>query len=657
MALDVFDTTVYLVLSVVSMLASLFVLLTYLSSKALRKHPSSLLAWLATWDILMNYHTIAWAVDTRQYIRLFSMDYVLMLFTGGSRRQSVEQVLCFNNNILLGTGLVASICYNIAICVDLILTLWNPLSPGYKRAKYYHCLAFLVIAYCTFYISYINEFAASCTVHPSQHMEVSNSGTVGILLSVYLLISLLSVLYAAWRFYRGLGVKTRVRKRYLQRHVAYVTAYWFLWLWPALSGLENKRGRDSVTITEIAIVTTSLSGCLLSIIRSSEPLVWARIRSLCGKRTDQQLEMNTNSDMCDESFADCLKSEMNGEILQCLLVCVRSRLCMNAAYSLDYCLRERVSMTDIARLSAARFQEDVEFAGVELVDHSPGVFQDIRTRAGVSSEQLASALDLSANLDSIARARESSGKSGSFIFVSHDKSLLIKTIPMREKLCLERKLLKPYHERLMECEDSLLCRYFGLFTLKIPGVSPVDIVVMEGVLRRVVNRRKCYDLKGSTYKRTTHSDPNRDSCVFLDLDLCAKPEEIRVKRHFKQEILQILAGDVRLLAQLRIMDYSLLLCVDECEGNERYRNTFPSSNGHFRYHLGVIDTLTVFNSWKVVENKFKTLVLSQKNNEISAVEPDQYATRFLNFVELVLLDESEQSLLSKCLSKSALLEE
>ena len=365
------------------------------------------------------------------------------------------------------------------------------------------------------------------------------------------------------------------------------------------------------------------------------------------------METNTNSDMCDESFADCLKSEMNGEILQCLLVCVRSRLCMNAAYSLDYRRREQVSMTDIARLSADRFQEDVEFAGVELVDHSPGVFRDIRTRAGVSVEQLAEALDLSANLDCISRARESSGKSGSFIFVSHDKSLLIKTIPVREKLCLERQLLQPYHDRLMECQDSLLCRYFGLFTLKISGVSSVDIVVMEGVLQRVVNRRRCYDLKGSTYKRTTHSDPNRESCVFLDLDICAKPEEIRVKRHFKEEIVCILEGDVRLLAKLRIMDYSLLLCVDECEGNERHRNTYPSFDAKFRYHLGVIDILTVFNSWKVIENKFKTLVLSQKSNEISAVEPNQYATRFLNFVKLVLLDESELSLLRRGLTKAA----
>ena len=653
MALDVFDTTVYLVLSVISTLASGFVLLTYISSKALRKHPSSLLAWLATWDVLMNYHTIVWAVGTRQYIQLFAMDYVLMVFTGGEYgRLSIEKVLCFNNNIILGTALVASICYNIAICVDLILTLWNPLAPGYKRAKYYHCLSFIIIAYCSFYINYINNFAASCSVHPSQRMEVPNSGTVGILLAAYLVISLSSVVYAAWRFYRGLGVTTKVRKRYLQRHVAYVIAYWFCWVWPALSGLDDKIGKDSYTVTEIAVVTTSLSGCLLSVIRSSEPLVWARIRSLCRKRQYDQLEMNTNSDMYDESFADCLKSEMNGDILQCLLVCIRSRLCMNSSYSLDYRLRERISMTDIARLSASRFQADVEFAGVELIDYSPGVFRDIRERAGVTAAQLEAALDLSANLDCIAKARESSGKSGSFMFVNHDKSLVIKTIPDREKMLLEKKLLKPYHERLMECQNSLLCRYFGLFTLKITGVSSVDIVVMEGLLRGVVNKRKCYDLKGSTYKRTAHSDPNSESYVLLDLDLWENPTEIRVKRSVKEEIMRTLEGDVELLSKLRIMDYSLLLCIDASEGIEGNRGVYPSFDGDFRYHLGVIDIFTVFNSWKVIENKFKTLVLTQKSNEISAVHPDQYATRFLNFLKLVLLDETEKSLLHKLPSKS-----
>jgi hypothetical protein len=175
---------------------------------------------------------------------------------------------------------------------------------------------------------------------------------------------------------------------------------------------------------------------------------------------------------------------------------------------------------------------------------------------------------------------------------------------------------------------------------------------MEGLLRGVVNKRKCYDLKGSTYKRTTHGDPNRESCVLLDLDLWKNPIEIRVKRTIKEEIMRILEGDVELLSKLRIMDYSLLLCIDESEGNEGNRGVYPSFDGDFLYHIGVIDIFTVFNSWKVIENKFKTLVLTQKSNEISAVHPDQYATRFLNFIKLVLLDETEKSLLRKLPSKS-----
>ena len=643
MALTVFDTTMYVVLSVISTLASGFVLLTYLSSKALRKHPSSLLAWLATWDVLMNYHTIAWAVDTRRYISLFSMESMLSVFTGGEQKDDIGTVLCINNSVILCTALVASICYNSMICIDLILTLWNPLAPGYKRAKYYHCVAFAVIAYCSFYINYINGFAASCSTNPHQMMEGPNSGTVGILLSVYFLISLSSVLYASWRFYRGLGVKTRVRKRYLQRHVAYVAAYCFCWFWPALSGLDEKIGRDSPTVIEIAVVTTSLSGLLLSIIRSSEPLVWARMRSMCRKRSILPLELNNECDMSDESFADILKSEMNGEILQCLLVCLRTRLCMESDFSMDYALRERASMTEIARLSASRFQEDVEFAGVELIEYSPGVFRDIRALSGITSDQLASALDPISNLDNIVKAKESSGKSGSFMFTSHDQLVIIKTIPMKERVCLEKKLLKPYHQRLIACPDSLLCRFIGLFTLKITGVSSVDIVVMENVLRSVVAKKRCYDLKGSTYQRTAHGDTSRPSCVFLDLDLYKRPEDIRIKRTDKDNLLRILQGDVEILAKLRIMDYSLLLCIDDTEGEDRDRSMYPACDLQRRYHFGVIDLLTVFDSWKIMENKFKTLVLTQKSKEISAVQPDQYATRFINFIKLVLLDESELS--------------
>jgi hypothetical protein len=60
------------------------------------------------------------------------------------------------------------------------------------------------------------------------------------------------------------------------------------------------------------------------------------------------------------------------------------------------------------------------------------------------------------------------------------------------------------------------------------------------------------------------------------------------------------------------------------------RNKYVSTNGTI-YHFGIIDYLQAWNFNKKAENCFKTRFGLLKNLDISAVDPERYKTRFINY--------------------------
>lgn len=56
---------------------------------------------------------------------------------------------------------------------------------------------------------------------------------------------------------------------------------------------------------------------------------------------------------------------------------------------------------------------------------------------------------------------DSSGKSGSLFYYTHDKSYMMKTIPEREFESL-REALPDYYAMIKKNTNSLICRFYGL---------------------------------------------------------------------------------------------------------------------------------------------------------------------------------------------------
>jgi hypothetical protein len=113
-------------------------------------------------------------------------------------------------------------------------------------------------------------------------------------------------------------------------------------------------------------------------------------------------------------------------------------------------------------------------------------------------------------------------------------------------------------------------------------------------------------------------------------------------------ITDVLENDLKMLRDVYVMDYSLLLIIayfpkendPELENvltllrDARYQSRiFKSKNKKLFYVLGIIDYLQKFNSAKFFENKYKSIVYGNEIKFVSAVDPILYADRMFNFAK------------------------
>ena len=105
------------------------------------------------------------------------------------------------------------------------------------------------------------------------------------------------------------------------------------------------------------------------------------------------------------------------------------------------------------------------------------------------------------NRDSVFKAGEGSGKSGSFFFFSHDKKYIIKTMTEGD-LSTFKKLFKDFTLHMLDHPTSFLARIYGIYTVKMENIEPVHVVLMGSTKQSIdKNLKSVYDLKGSFVNR------------------------------------------------------------------------------------------------------------------------------------------------------------
>jgi 1-phosphatidylinositol-4-phosphate 5-kinase len=230
------------------------------------------------------------------------------------------------------------------------------------------------------------------------------------------------------------------------------------------------------------------------------------------------------------------------------------------------------------------------------------------------------------------------GRSGSFFFWTFDQSVIIKTVTADEKRVLLNVLLPEYLKRL-EGGDSALVRVLGMYMLCINHYS-INVMLMQNVLLPTRPHAK-FDIKGSRFQRQVMSP----SAVTLprptmkDLDFFATHKSLSLSEEDAQVLMRRLTGDVKMLAGLGLMDYSLLVAVysqsDEVSFDSPYFYCNCSCVG-LSYRIALIDIMQAYNFAKRAENCLKQVVYRVPQIELSSVSPEMYAVRFLKVIRSAL---------------------
>lgn len=97
---------------------------------------------------------------------------------------------------------------------------------------------------------------------------------------------------------------------------------------------------------------------------------------------------------------------------------------------------------------------------------------------GISPQQVIASLHVEKNRRRLFKAGEGAGQSGSFFMHSFDSRLIIKTLRGSERRNL-LNMLPDMIEHFKETKNkSLLCRIYGVYTIKTSFYEPVDIILM-----------------------------------------------------------------------------------------------------------------------------------------------------------------------------------
>lgn len=317
----------------------------------------------------------------------------------------------------------------------------------------------------------------------------------------------------------------------------------------------------------------------------------------------------------------------------------------------------------------------------KMKEYCPMVFRNLRERFAIDDQDFQNSLTRSSLF-----TNDSQGRSGARFHTSCDKRYVVKTITS-EDVAEMHNILKKYHQFIVECHgNTLLPQFLGMYRLTVDGVETYMIVTRNVFSHRLSVYRK-YDLKGSTVAReASDKEKAKELPTYKDNDFINDGQKIYIDENNKKMLLEKLKKDVEFLAQLKLMDYSLLVGIHDveraeqeemdCEENEGEEDvesdsthpigTPPDSPGNTLnsnralppgefdpaidvyaikshdnaprkevYFMAIIDILTHYDAKKKAAHAAKT-VKHGAGAEISTVNPEQYSKRLYDFITNIL---------------------
>ncbi|XP_044488390.1 putative 1-phosphatidylinositol-3-phosphate 5-kinase FAB1C [Mangifera indica] len=215
------------------------------------------------------------------------------------------------------------------------------------------------------------------------------------------------------------------------------------------------------------------------------------------------------------------------------------------------------------------------------------------------------------------------GKSNVFFAKSLDERFIIKQVKKTELdsfVEFAPEYFKYMTESLTSRSPTCLAKILGIYQVSVKHLKggkeiKMDLMVMENLFfRRSIS--KVYDLKGSARSRY-NQDTTGANKVLLDMNLLEilRTEPIFLGSKAKRSLERAIWNDTSFLASVHVMDYSLLVGVDE---------------EHKELVLGIIDFMRQYTWDKHLETWVKAsgILGGPMNASPTIISPKQYKKRF-----------------------------
>ncbi|KAG2002409.1 1-phosphatidylinositol-3-phosphate 5-kinase [Coprinopsis cinerea AmutBmut pab1-1] len=220
------------------------------------------------------------------------------------------------------------------------------------------------------------------------------------------------------------------------------------------------------------------------------------------------------------------------------------------------------------------------------------------------------------------------GKSKSNFWKTSDDRFIIKTLVNAWNVADLQFLIElaPAYFRYMDStanKATALAKMLGFYTIEIRNLetgavqSKVDLLVMENLFydQQIT---KTFDLKGIQGRKvkTTNKAGGTTKTLF-DGEWIEDQQRtlMLVRPHSKRVLREAIRSDAEFLAKCNIMDYSLLLGIDE---------------GKKQISCGLVDTIGSYTFAKTLEYKAKHL---QSGKDVTVIPPADYQERFVHALE------------------------
>ncbi|GAA5983838.1 hypothetical protein JCM5350_007568 [Sporobolomyces pararoseus] len=391
-----------------------------------------------------------------------------------------------------------------------------------------------------------------------------------------------------------------------------------------ISGLASRREGSSATTLSLtddvlAQFASSGAGSAAGTIRSK--VAPSSTSSISVTESSSSSTIESESDQLDESHEDDENDALPP--LATDLGSNGSRLFDGLRSGLDS-LRSRTGGANSPRLGTT-FEESVlstsEHIKLKMTQgdkkfsvtaYFPRRFKDLRARCGLSENF--------------------GGKSSAAFLMTGNSRFMLKELVTKFGYS-ELDSLLSFAPRLLDYQmqadrPSLLSKIFGIYSIKIQDLKTgdkrkLDMIVMDNLFHGQTISRQ-FDLKGIA-SRVAKPKPGEEATKETGWDSDWLQGSVRnqllLYPHSRTLLLDSISNDVEFLSSNGNIDFSLLVGVDDTKCT---------------LVVGLIDTLGVFNTIKVLEHSAKKgikMALSSDPNSVTVCPPTEYAKRFLSAME------------------------